>query len=195
MQEYIRKDRNGNELKVGDKVNLIEGNEISGSGEVSLPQYYTEWANEEDVIWIEWETAPRDFEDNIGQILWTYTEHVEKIDTKQEFNKPTPHPHAELIKLWADDFTIKFQYKFKDSVVWNDLNADPVWNKTLEYRVKPKEKKVVTKYKYSLSLTGNGILHTGNHYSDEEWIARLEKHPVKHFTKLEWTKKEFEVED
>jgi len=193
MQEYIRKDRNGNELKVGDKVNRIEGNEIICSGEVSLPQYYTEWANKEDTIWIKLETAPRDFEDNIGQILWTYTEHVEKIDTKQEFNKPTPHPHAELIKLWADDLSIKFQYKFKDSVVWNDLNADPVWNKTLEYRVKPKEKKFVDKYYYTYKNARGQFVTTTRLFSDEEWGNFINDLGITQYVKLHFSLTKLEI--
>lgn len=195
MQEYIRKDRNGAELKIGERVNVHYTGKVIGSGEVKPPQNTSPWAHEEDIVWIEWETANREFEENIGHILWTWTTDIEKIIVKEEIKSAAPHVHAELIKMWADDPSIKFQCQIMGCDEWKDLIGAPVWNVISKYRVKPKEKKVVTKYKYSLSLTGNGILHTGNHYSDEEWIARLEKHPVKHFTKLEWTKKEFEVED
>jgi len=198
MQEYVRKDRNGNELKVGDKVNQIEDEVIVGSGKVKPPQYTYPWAHEGDIVWIEWETATHEFEDNIGQIVqWRLddTEHVEKIDTKQEFNKPTPHPHAELIKLWADDFTIKFQYKFKDSVVWNDLNADPVWNKTLEYRVKPKEKKFVDKYYYTCENQHGVVFVTDDKYSDNEWESFIKEQNITQYVRLDFSLTKVEVKE
>jgi len=195
MQEYIRKDRNGNELKVGDKVNQIEDEVIVGSGKVSLPPYERPWANKEDHIWIEWETATREFEYNIGQLLWSYTKNVEKIDTKQELNKPTPHPHAELIKLWADDPSIKFQYKFKDSVVWNDLSKDPVWNRTLEYRVKPKEKKFVDKHRYTCENQHGVIFVTDDKYSDKEWESFIKEQNITQYVRLDFSLTKVEVKE
>lgn len=47
-----------------------------------------------------------------------------------------PHPHAELIKAWADG--AKIQLKVRDAEKWIDTDS-PVWNKCHEYRIKPEE--------------------------------------------------------
>lgn len=195
MQEYIRRDRNGNELKVGDKVRRLKDGVIIGSGEVKQPKFQEAWANKEDVIWIERETANREFEDNIGQFLWSFAKNVEKIYTKQEVNKPISHLHAELIKLWADDPSIKLQYKFKESVVWNDLNAEPNWNRTLEYRVKPKEKKFVDKYRYTCENQHGAVFVTADKYSDKEWESFIEEQNIPQYVRLDFSLTKVEVKE
>lgn len=53
-------------------------------------------------------------------------------------NKNKPHPHAELIKAWADGATI--QYRVNDETdCWEDCNPNPGWCEFHEYRVKPEE--------------------------------------------------------
>ena len=55
-------------------------------------------------------------------------------------NKPKPHPHAELIKAWADGAEI--QYWDDDDNKWRDCkgyNGFPTWDVELQYRVKPEE--------------------------------------------------------
>lgn len=56
------------------------------------------------------------------------------MDTNTQ-NKPTPHPHAELIKAWADG--AKIQYKNENNE-WITANP-PSWYKNTEYRIKPEE--------------------------------------------------------
>ena len=51
---------------------------------------------------------------------------------------PKPHPHAELIKAWADGITI--QYRAHDSL-WVDCDTMPNWDSDSEYRVKPEANK------------------------------------------------------
>lgn len=51
-------------------------------------------------------------------------------------NKPTPHPHAELIKAWANG--AKIQLKVRDAEKWIDTDF-PAWTQCHEYRVKPEE--------------------------------------------------------
>lgn len=48
-------------------------------------------------------------------------------------NKPTPHPHAELVHAWADG--AKIQVK-KDNGEWEECDF-PLWNEKIEYRIKP----------------------------------------------------------
>lgn len=50
-------------------------------------------------------------------------------------NKPTPHPHAELIKAWADGAKIQ-KFNFRDKK-WEDSDT-PTWLGD-KYRVKPEE--------------------------------------------------------
>lgn len=195
MQEYIRKDRNGVELKVGDKVNVYCTGKVVGSGKVKRTPYPETWANKEDVIWIEWETANRGFDENVGQLLWSRTYTVEKIIEKEEIKHATPHPHAELIKLWADDPSIKLQYKFKESVVWNDLNAEPNWNRTLEYRVKPKEKKFVDKYRYTCENQYGVIFVTDDKYSDNEWESFIKEQNITQYVRLDFSLTKVEVKE
>lgn len=51
-------------------------------------------------------------------------------------NTPKPHPHAELIKAWADG--AKIQYWNESRHEWVD-KGDPCWYEWCEYRVKPEE--------------------------------------------------------
>jgi hypothetical protein len=50
------------------------------------------------------------------------------------------HPHAELMKAYADDCTLKFQ--IKEHWGWSDCNS-PRFFKNVEYRIKPEEVKMI----------------------------------------------------
>ncbi len=50
-----------------------------------------------------------------------------------------PHPHAELIKQWADGATIQFYNTYKQE--WVDCAGyQPMWDAGVKYRVKPEPK-------------------------------------------------------
>jgi len=194
MQECIRKDRNGIELNVGDKVNVYCTVKVVGSGEVKQPVHSEAWANRADIVWIEWETANRDLEQNIGRILWSSTFYVEKIIEKEEIKQMKPHVHTELIKLWADDPSIKFQYRYKGDT-WRDLIADPSWNRTLEYRVKPKEKKFVDKYRYTCENQHGVVFVTDDKYSDKEWESFIKELGITQYVRLDFSLTKVEVKE
>lgn len=60
-------------------------------------------------------------------------------------NNPKPHPHAELIKLWADDTSLEFEWRMSDDGFWNTcLKSKPLFNEDLQYRLKPKEPQFIT---------------------------------------------------
>lgn len=125
------------------------------------------------------------FTDHNGHESLVFKPEIEKyIETEK-------HIHHDLIVAWAKDpkgCVIQVKDSFNK---WNDtLENNPAWITFCKYRIKPKTK--IKKYKYSLSYTGNGVLHTADHYSDEEWQQRLKENPTKFFTRLEWTEKEFE---
>ncbi|MBQ9758771.1 MAG: hypothetical protein IJW12_03260, partial [Opitutales bacterium] len=52
-------------------------------------------------------------------------------------NKPTPPPHAKLIKAWAANSSLPIQCKGRDGK-WYD-EPYPIWNIDSEYRIKPEE--------------------------------------------------------
>ena len=167
-------DKNGESLKVGDKVNVDWFGGIR-PGEIAELKMNV-MNHDYDVVV---KSDNQSFCVPVGSVT--------KI-------KPEPHPHAELIKKWADDPSIEIQHLCTIHSKWRTIN-NPGWVIGEEYRIKPKEKKYVDKYRYAHSFAGIGIPLTGEHYSDEEWDDRVKNAPVKHFTKLEWTKKQFEVED
>jgi len=51
-----------------------------------------------------------------------------------------PHKHAELIKQWADNPALKFQYHSQLGMGWQDVAYAPDWDSNYEYRIKPESK-------------------------------------------------------
>ena len=50
---------------------------------------------------------------------------------------PKPHPHADLIKAWADGATIQVKiYRKQEAPTWVDIE-NPTWSECDEYRIKP----------------------------------------------------------
>lgn len=62
-----------------------------------------------------------------------------------ENKTPTPHKHADLIHKWADDTSLKFQYKSRDEN-WRDCVIRPDWSTDLKYRINPE----VIRYRVAL---------------------------------------------
>ena len=58
----------------------------------------------------------------------------------------TPHPHAEIIKAWADGHPI--QFRSAPDRPWNDIKKDcaPAFMAHLEYRVQPPTLLVTQEY-------------------------------------------------
>ena len=50
---------------------------------------------------------------------------------------PKPHPHAELIKAWAEGAIIQSRSEFGGWV--DEVNSNPTWDPSVEYRIKPEE--------------------------------------------------------
>lgn len=70
-------------------------------------------------------------------------------------NKPNnPHPHAELIKAWADGYTIQ-TLTWEGS--WIDID-DPTWDEHVRYRIKPEEseRRKPQREKSYYTVTANG---------------------------------------
>jgi hypothetical protein len=63
-----------------------------------------------------------------------------------------PHKHAELIKAWADGYTIQY----KDGYGWWDWDY-PDWDGDDEYRIKPETKPDVVKTICVMNCAGDGV--------------------------------------
>ena len=50
--------------------------------------------------------------------------------------KPLLHPHAEVIKAWADGAQTQY-YALGE---WHDMVDEPVWYRDQQYRIKPETK-------------------------------------------------------
>lgn len=57
-------------------------------------------------------------------------------------NTPKPHRHSELIKMWADDQNLEFQWRMSDNGHWSTCSK-PSFDEDLQYRLKPKEQEYI----------------------------------------------------
>lgn len=82
---------------------------------------------------------------------------------KQERKIPKPHPHAALIKAWADGAKIQFFNPFNKK--WEDID-EPNWL-AKKYRIKPEEpwKPKVGEIYYFIA--GDGKVRMSKWYGDE----------------------------
>ena len=64
-----------------------------------------------------------------------------------------PHKHAELIKAWADGAEIEWvgATKYDGTKLWSVV-ANPPWNESHEYRIKPEPKPDLVMYSRVLSM-------------------------------------------
>ena len=110
-------------------------------------------------------------------------------------SKPVPHVHAELIKMWADDPTIKFQYYNTGAEDWIDVNTgEPTWHTNTKYRVKPKVK-IEKRYRYAFRNASGNITISFDHCTEDSWELHAKNNNIKEFVRLDFSMKEFEVEE
>lgn len=50
------------------------------------------------------------------------------------------HKHADLIKQWADNKDLKFEFRRPEVETWTDCDMAPNWSESFEYRIKPEPK-------------------------------------------------------
>lgn len=92
------------------------------------------------------------------------------------------HKHADLIHQWADGAEI--QWSFGDGE-WYDISNVPEWKDTLQYRIKPEEKKPVVRWLWA-SLNG-GLCEEMLSDSEHAFNKLQDVYPIK----LEWSRTEF----
>lgn len=68
--------------------------------------------------------------------------------------------HAELIKKWADDPTMEIEYHPQNSVgdYWVLAGSSLCWHPTVQYREKPKTKKLVSKWLWAIQIGEETLL-------------------------------------
>lgn len=92
-----------------------------------------------------------------------------------------PHKHAELIKKWADDDSLKIEFKSEGQAAWIEASY-PSWDKNTEYRIKPE----VILYRVA-KLNKDDSFHVAK---DEKQAERMKEL----FHDLEWLTDWIEVE-
>lgn len=83
---------------------------------------------------------------------------------------PKPHPRSELIKAWADGFTI--QYRSHESL-WVDCDTMPNWDSDSEYRIKPSNKPWMPKKGELYHYVDTSAEYTGTRFDPECQFDRL----------------------
>lgn len=94
------------------------------------------------------------------------------------------HKHADLIKEWIEDTSIVIQIFYDGK--WVDINGDPSFYQSYEYRKKPATKK----YKTALVKHGDDYLILAITKCREESYRFMEEDP----TFVRWEGEELEVE-
>lgn len=92
------------------------------------------------------------------------------MDTKNKENEP--HPHAELIKAWADGAKIQwfddYDSKWKDTV-----DNTPMWDDKIQYRIKTEEStepwkpKEIGEYYWVIQIDSRGIVFPRSYF----WVG------------------------
>lgn len=90
--------------------------------------------------------------DDGGKFSYYYKERFELVEPA-----PIPHVHAALIKQWADNPKLEFQFK-NEHGVWMD--TVPHWHVQYEYRIKPETKPDVVKHARASIAEQPGICWT-----------------------------------
>ena len=92
------------------------------------------------------------------------------------------HKHADLIKQWADGAEV--QYQNIDG--WHDIKNSSS-DVTLNWRIKPEEKKPVVRWLWAYQSNPNGDWTTSHFYYTDKEMSYIDEKVVK----LEWSRTEF----
>jgi hypothetical protein len=98
-------------------------------------------------------------------------------------------PHAELIKRWADDGTMEIEV-LSDKDKWEPVPT-PWWNPDVTYRIKPKEKKKVSKWLWAIQI-GEETLLSVYFCADEQEVYKRYNAGVVILCRIEGSKIEVE---
>lgn len=164
------------QFKVGDKVKYKEdqGRNAYDNGH-SPTKVYT-------IKRINTKTKNVSFEDEHGG--WCWGGRLELVSNR--------HKHADLMIAYANDSSLKFQYRQDEGSVWIDCTVTPVFSENLQYRIKPK---TVTKYQVLYMMTEYQQAEvTGDYFSSEEDFISADYTDTKFIQLIKETAKEFEIQ-
>ena len=99
-----------------------------------------------------------------------------------------PHKHAELIKAWADGYTI--QMKSKIDGRWWDQD-DPDWAEEYEYRIKPDVKQPVVRWQWAYKQRHGEWISLKFFLTEQEAVEAIKEIGIDEYIKLEYTRTEF----
>lgn len=122
--EWIAQDQNGCIAKYAEKPDKNDAEWFKMPHE--LVQGVYNWHVDE------WEQSIINLETHDYKIEDGILIRVDRVNQKR-------HKHADLMIAYANDMTLKIQYK--DGNMWFDI-GDPAFHKNIEYRIKPKNKTV-----------------------------------------------------
>lgn len=110
-------------FKIGDKVRRID---YSTSERMKIgSEWIVKWAMQGNEFIVLEDSLPRPWNECGFELVQS---------------APTPHPHAALIKQWADNPKLKFQFQEEGMREWQDCHGSPAWCKDTLYRIKPEPK-------------------------------------------------------
>lgn len=165
---------NKTEFKVGDKVKYKAGH--VGAAELN----YHEFNKVYTIKTVYSDTVKFEESDNCCMI-----HRLELVNSNR-------HPHADLIIQWANDQSLKIQFRESADKQWLDV-IEPNWLTCYEYRIKPKTK-TVARYQYSYQAPKSKATHVTDLLTLAEWEDLVQSIGLKKAVRLEWTREEIEIE-
>lgn len=164
------------QFKVGDKVKYKESNRISA---------YINGHNPDEVYTIKMINIQIEKVSFEGlDEGWCRIERLELVPNNR-------HPHADLMIAYANDTSLKFQYREDEGSIWVDL-VNPTFSENLQYRIKPK---TITKYQVLYLMTKCSMVNvTGEYFLSEEDFNSAGYKDSKFIQLVKETAKEFEVQ-
>jgi len=90
-----------------------------------------DWSTGKYEVYVDWMTGPAH-----GQNLHVFPQDLEEVESSHPVDTSKWHPHHDIIVAWSKGAEIECYAVSTGKWV---TSPDPLWNKTSQYRVKPKE--------------------------------------------------------
>jgi len=99
------------------------------------------------------------------------------------------HKHADLMIAYANDTTLKIQWRSNPDMEWSDLHQQPSWGTNNEYRIKPKTE-LVKVYNWTMQDMDGYLFISSAKFADTETVKRA----YNLIDKLPSTEEEIEIQ-
>lgn len=162
-----------NQFKVGDKVKYKENHKkVAGSNKHSPDKIYT----------------IRGINQNTENVFFDESVHACWIERLELVNN-NRHKHADLMIAYANDKSLKFQYREDESWKWTDCTIAPIFSETIQYRIKPKTE-LVKVYNWTMQAMNGYLFISSAKFADTEAVKRA----YNLIDKLPSTEEEIEIQ-